>query len=458
MILILEEQSDTNVNSFEQSILACRDNFIQIEMSMKSFNDVLENQKKKFTAELDDERAKLLEEITRLKAEVDDDRENIRNKIYGEDSTKFLEEIEKKNSWAKECQERLKKVVEKEGYLGNPFTTEDERVEQCLNDLAPMINYFTFINNYKVVYKKERDDVIWQLNFAELDTYYNQYDLFDISMHKIPTFKEKIARAKQEFESFKISVELAKIIYPLVAIFQEEGVDEKEIYQDNKIYCNEMAKFFQGNIIREDDEDAQAAFEYLKFIDIQKFYRTLDMSRSEIEKVVDEWKIINNMYEMEPKMITEIDIEFALEKYNQKEYYIISQESFETVLKALNKNIALVDEKLNELEKPRDEIIVVKTFKEMKGMMTEMQKIIKQLQEVQTNLIKLMDQSMQIKKKPVCHMCLKQAEKQFKGLMDLLVSKKLKIKGVYFEKDKFLAGIEELNKNFSEINRNLNDI
>ena len=42
--------------------------------------------------------------------------------------------------------------------------------------------------------------------------------------------------------------------------------------------------------------------------------------------------------------------------------------------------------------------------------------------------------------------------------MDLLVSKKLKIKGVYFEKDKFNTGIDELNKNFSEINRNLNDI
>ena len=182
------------------------------------------------------------------------------------------------------------------------------------------------------------------------------------------------------------------------------------------------------------------------------------MSRSEIEKVVDEWKIINNMYEMEPKMVTEIDIEFTLEKYNQKEYYIINSESFENVLKALSKNIGLVDEQLNEFEQPKDEIIVVKTFKEMKGMMTEMQKIIKQLQDVQNNLIKLMDQSMQIKKKPVCHMCLKQAEKQFKGLMDLLVSKKLKIKGVYFEKDKFIAGIDELTKNFSEINRNLNDI
>ena len=90
------EQTKDNVNSFEQSIKACHDSFIQIEMSMKSLTEVLENQKKKFTAELDEERAKLMEDITKLKAEVDEDREEIKNKIYGDDSTKFLDEIEKK--------------------------------------------------------------------------------------------------------------------------------------------------------------------------------------------------------------------------------------------------------------------------------------------------------------------------------------------------------------------------
>ena len=455
---VLEVQSDTNVNnSFEQSIKSCRDNFIQIDLSMKSFNEVLENQKKKFTQELDDERAKLLEEITKLKAEVVSDKENIKDKIY--DLTKFLDEICKLNEWALNCQSRLKKVVEKEGFLGNPFTTEDERVEQCLSDLAPMIKYFTFINNYKVAAKKVREDSIWQINFAELDEFYNQYELFDISMHKIPNIKDRIQRAKAEFESFKITFELAKIIFPLVSIFQEEGIDEKEIYQDNKIYCNEMAKYFQGCLIKtEEDEDYQNAFEYLKFFDIQKYYKVIDQSRSDIEKVVDEWQIINNMYEIEPKMVTEIDIEFSLEKYNQKEYYIISKESFEKVLEALKKNINLVDEKLGELKDPRDEIIVVKTFKEMKGMMVEMQKIIKQLQEVQISLEKLMDQSAQIKKKYDCHVLLKQAEKQYKGLMDIIISKKHKIKGVYFEKDKFIERIGELTKLFNDINKNLNDI
>ena len=452
------EQAKDNVNSFEQSIKACHDSFIQIEMSMKSLTEVLENQKKKFTAELDEERAKLMEDITKLKAEVDEDREEIKNKIYGDDSTKFLDEIEKKNEWALTCQARLKDVVEKEGYLGNAFTTEDERVEQCLNDLAPMIKYFTFINKYKVVYKKEREDLLWQINFEDLDEFYNQYDLFDISMHKIPTFKERIYKAKLEFESFKLTVELSKIIFPLVEIFQEEGVEEKEIYSDNKIYCTEMAKYFPANFIKEDDEDAQSAFENLKFFDVQKYSKSLEKSRTEMEKLIEEWKIIHNMHDIEPQIVSEIDIEFVPDKYNKKEYPIINHDSFENILKALDNNINLVDKKLTELEEPKDEIIVVKTFKEIKEMMNDMNKIIKQLKEVQFNLEKLMDQNAEIKKKPESFVLLKQAEKQFRGLMDILNAKKMKIKSVYFEKEKFINNLKELEKLFGDIKRNLNDL
>ena len=452
------EQAKDNVNSFEQSIKACHDSFIQIEISMKSLTEVLENQKKKFTAELDEERAKLMEDITKLKAEVDEDREEIKNKIYGDDSTKFLDEIEKKNEWALTCQQRLKEVVEKEGYLGNAFTTEDERVEQCLNNLAPMIKYFTFINKYKVVYKKIREDLLWQISFEDLDEFYNQYDLFDISMHKIPTFKDRIYKAKVEFESFKLSVELARLLFPLVELFQEEGVEEKEKYLDNKIYCNEMAKYFPANFIREDDEDAQAAFENLKFFDIQKYNRTLEKSKAEMEKLIEEWKIIYNMHEIEPNIVSEIDIEFVPDKYNKKEFPIINHESFEKVLQALETNINLVNEKLGEIEEPKDEIIVVKTFKEIKEMMNDMNTIIKELKEVQLNLEKLMDQNAEIKKKPESFVLLKQAEKQFRGLMEILNAKKMKIKSVYFEKEKFNTNLKELEKLFGDIRRNLNEI
>jgi hypothetical protein len=277
-------------------------------------------------------------------------------------------------------------------------------------------------------------------------------------MHKIPTFKERIYKAKVEFESFKLTMELAKLILPLLTLFQEENIEDREIYLDNKKYCEDMAKFFPSNFIKEDDEDAQAAFENLKFFDIQKYNKTLEKSKSEIEKIVDEWKIIHNMHEIEPKIVSEIDIEFVGDKYNKKEFPIINHESFENVLQALETNLNKIDEKLNELEEPKDEIIVVKTFKEIREMIVEMNKIIKDLKQVQMNLEKLMEQSAEIKKKSENFVLLKQAEKQFRGLMEILTAKKMKIKSVYFEKVKFTNNIKELEKLFGDIKRNLNDV
>lgn len=82
-----------------------------------------------------------------------------------------------------------------------------------------------------------------------------------------------------------------------------------------------MAKYFPVNFIREEDEDAQAAFENLKFFDIQKFSKSLEKSRPEMEKLIEEWKIIHNMHDIEPQIVSEIDIEFVPDKYNKRISY-----------------------------------------------------------------------------------------------------------------------------------------
>ena len=123
-----------------------------------------------------------------------------------------------------------------------------------------------------------------------------------------------------------------------------------------------MAKYFPANFIREDDEDAQAAFENLKFFDIQKYNRTLEKSKSEMEKLIEEWKIIYNMHEIEPNIVSEIDIEFVPDKYNKKEFPIINHESFEKVLQALETNINLVNEKLGEIYINSFDIIICKNY------------------------------------------------------------------------------------------------
>ena len=77
-----------------------------------------------------------------------------------------------------------------------------------------------------------------------------------------------------------------------------------------------------------------------------------------------------------------------------------------------------------------------------------------------SNTDKLNDKPIQErgKKKPESFVLLKQAEKQFRGLMDILNAKKMKIKSVYFEKDKFNNNLKELEKLFADIKRNMTDL
>ena len=91
-------------NNFESSIKECHDNFIQIDISMKSFMDVLENQKKKFTQDLDEERAKLLDDITELKTQVNTEEilfklENIAETCRTETIPQLLNEYEDYLQW-----------------------------------------------------------------------------------------------------------------------------------------------------------------------------------------------------------------------------------------------------------------------------------------------------------------------------------------------------------------------
>ena len=63
-----------------------------------------------------------------------------------------------------------------------------------------------------------------------------------------------------------------------------------------------------------------------------------------------------------------------------------------------------------------------------------------------------------LKKKSENFLLLKQAEKIFKSMMDLIISKKMKIKGIFFEKDRFSSNIEDLKKIFKDLEKNLKEI
>ena len=54
-------------------------------------------------------------------------------------------------------------------------------------------------------------------------------------------------------------------------------------------------------------------------------------------------------------------------------------------------------------------------------------------------------------------MILKSVEKQFKSLIDLMIQKKMKVLTIYFEKEKFTSGIDDLNKLYKDLDKSLKE-
>ena len=209
--------------------------------------------------------------------------------------------------------------------------------------------------------------------------------------------------------------------------------------------------------MKENDEETQSEMGNIIFLDIQKYSKTLESGKLEIEKIVNEWENVNSMYDIQPKIVEEMEIEFNLEKYNKKEYLIIKKESYNSVINNLEKNINLIDEKINVFEEPKNNLIIFTEIVKLKEQMNIMLKIIKNLSDCQIQLESYMDRTTEIKKKSECFMLLKSVEKQFKSLIDLMIQKKMKVLTIYFEKEKFTSGIDDLNKLYKDLDKSLKE-
>ena len=293
------------------------------------------------------------------------------------------------------------------------------------------------------------------MNFTELDELLGKYELFDISMQKISTYKDRIAKAKGEFDEFKAAVELARMVYPLMEIFKNADNEEDEILLDNQFYCGEASKHFPSIYQKDSAKETQTEFLNFKFFDIQRYMKIFEQNKIEIEKVVEEWHNVYQMHIMKDRMKKEINTEFVLEKYNKKEYLIIKSDNFTTLTELLKKNLDLAQEKLDLFPVPREDIIVVKIFQEFKNIVKEMLDIVKGLKDKQEQLERYMDKTTEIKKKPECFQMLKQAEKQYKIMIDMIAENSNKLQTVYVEKDKYKGYIEDLTKLFKDIEKTL---
>jgi hypothetical protein len=156
--------------------------------------------------------------------------------------------------------------------------------------------------------------------------------------------KQYLANFKKGFDTFKTAVELGKIIFNLIEIvirmenFQNDST--KAILEENNIYCKELTKLIF------DSDKGQELLKSLKLKDLRMSDVSIKFTRNklEVENISGEWESVKQIFDMISKVAGDIDINFKLEKFQNKMYIIIAHQSYKEITDLLITNIKFLED------------------------------------------------------------------------------------------------------------------
>jgi hypothetical protein len=426
-----------------------------ISPSLEKFESGLKEKRTQLENNLNKTHAKVNTIITELKKSVDNAKEQALSSFLTDDTViSYLEQLKSLKKDSQKATGELQSLMKKEELLG-AYGTEDDRIEQCQGDLDPMINYVTFHYEYRIIHNELDHLEIRNLDFAHYVAFIEKSnDLFDISIQKIPTLKKRISNSKVDFENFKLTVEISKYLYTVIDILKFEQLceDNPSLFEDNNYYCREMVRVLFP------DKDLNRAQEFLKNIKFKEVLYSravLDKfklsNKPEVEKLVQEWESVKMMYDILAKIANEIDIDFKTENFKDKKYIIISHENYHLIKTLLNRNVKEIEDNMAIVEGSKDKVNILIKVMDLKSKLAELHDIIDKLQNVQVHLEKHMSRSGVLQKKSTdLFVKLKQAEKDYKILIDFIIEKP-KIMNVLSVKDFFKESILTIEKVLGEI-------
>lgn len=426
-----------------------------ISPSLEKFETSLKEKRTQLENNLNKTRTKVNTIITDLKKSVDTAKDQALSSFLSDDTIiSYLELVKSLKKDSQKATAELQSLMKKEELLG-AYATEDDRIEQCQGDLDPMINYVSFHIEYKNIQIEFEYLEIRNVDFSHYSTFIEKNsELFDISIQKIPNLKGRINKSKIDFEYFKLAVELSKYLYTVIDILKFEQLceDNPSLFEDNNYYCREMVHVLFP------DKDLNRAQEFLKLIKFKEVLHNravLDKfktsNKPEVEKLVQEWESVKMMYDILAKIASEIDVDFKTENFKDKKYIIISHESYTGIKVLLNRNVKEIESNMAIVEGSKDKVNILIKVIDLKSKLAELHDIIEKLQNVQLHLEKHMSRSALLQKKSTdLFVKLKQAEKDYKILIDFIIEKP-KIMNILSVKDFFKESIVTIEKVLSEI-------
>jgi hypothetical protein len=433
--------------SLENAIKTTHSNIKLIQPKVDNFEHNLKTKKNEFEIQLGKEKASLLQTITDIRKKVDEYKVNSANSGY-EDSL-FSQKLAELDKSIDETKVKLEDLVKKEELLGL-FPTDDERLEQCKNDLKPLIIFFNFQVEFKEIRGEKYSIELRNLDLQSLSDFIEKSnEIFEIHVPKLTSLKPQINKSKREFESFKDVVELGKIINTLIIdIFKfESGVDNYSLIEENKVYCIELTKIIYEN---------EKGYETLKNLKLQnlpskkEYIERFKKSRGEIDRIISEWETVKTCYSTMATIAADCEISFKTENYKDKKYIIISHQNYEFIKNNLNGNIKLLIEKLKIAADFKHSVTSKTLMENLKDNLTDLLNIINTMNTTQLDLEKLMSKSAIIHRNNEAFYKLKQAEQIFKSLIDNVIERP-QVMEVLRVKEFFTETLESLAKTIVEI-------
>ena len=212
---------------------------------------------------------------------------------------------------------------------------------------------------------------------------------------------------KSEFDSFKITYELGKLVNCFIDNSKFEGNSEesKFLKEENKIYCIEITKILFDNE-RGIDHMKRLAWRDLTKGDVVSRYLNKE-KRSELDKLQQEWEIVKYLFDSIAKISTELDISFHFENYKDKKLLIISHTSYDAIKQVLAKNIKHILENIIG-ENFRYSMKTVEKMKKFSDNLIDLKDIIDKLEQSQNQIEKNFGRLSVIQKRPELFLKLKQ--------------------------------------------------
>jgi len=206
--------------------------------------------------------------------------------------------------------------------------------------------------------------------------------------------KKKVHLAKTDFEAFKISYEVGKMVFNLIdhSKFDSNSEECKFLKEENKLYCHEAAKILW---------ESEKGYDYLKKMPWKEVTRSdvkekYNKNKNEIEKIMQEWDIVRNIFDTTAKITNDLDISFEFENFKDKKLTIVSHQNFDNIKASLAYNIKHISE--NIIGDLKYSIKTVEKMKKFQNNLSELKEIIDKFEVNQNHIEKSFKRLNTIKK------------------------------------------------------------